>query len=290
MKTIFVTIIASLALGCGPAQEEQRTGDTTGEERRGPREMLACSTGNDATPHVPKIAPWLPPGITAEVALETRPMVDDITGDGLDDLVFFVRAGEYRFIGLVGCQDAMVSGLGVYRMEGLDGVVEIDKIEATGIPPGEVLIKVTRREPPAIYIRHRYLRFDGASLQEIFAITKQNVPPTGPGTRAEINFIDQNGDGLNEVVAMEETLDGDTARAHNTDPGAPAPRLMGSRQVTFRFDREQGKYVAESVRAGRGVVSSADITAEPQVIVLTDAGPPIGADAGAAAAADAGPR
>lgn len=273
---------AGLLFGCGPAQEEHRGGgNTTVDEHRGPSERLACTPGADPQPHLVKIQPWLPPGTTAEVVLETRPMVDDITGDNEDDLIFYLRAGEYRFIGLVGCQDSIVSGLGVYRLEGLEGVVEIDKVEATGIAPGEVLIKVVRREPPAIYERWRYLRFDGASLGEIFAITKQNVPPTGPGTRAEISFMDRDRDGLNEVVAMEETLDGDTARARNTDPAAPLPRIMGSRQVRFRFDRDQGKYVVAETLGGRGNVSSADITAEPQVLTLTDAGAiPGGADAG----------
>src|SRR3990172_9896881 len=270
-------------LGCGPAQEEQRgRGTTTEEEHRGPSERLACSPGNDPQPHLVKIQPWLPPGTTPEVVLETRPMVDDITGEGEDALVFYLRAGDSRFIALIGCQDSMVTGLGVYRMEGLEGVVELGKTDATGIVPGEILVKIVRRDPPALYERWRYLRFDGASLGEIFAITKQNIPPTGPGTRAEISFMDRNGDGLNEVVAMEETLEGDTARARNSDPAAPLPRILGSRQVRFRFDRDQGKYVQETALEGRGNVSMADITAEPQVLVLTDAG--------AMEAADAGPR
>jgi len=269
-----------LAFGCGPAQEEHRTGGTTAEEHEGPNERLACSPGTDPQPHLLKLQPWLPPGTTPELVLETRAIVDDLTGEGEDDLIFYLKAGDYRFIGLVGCQDSMVTGLGVYRMEGLEGVVELDKIDATGIPPGEILVKVTRREPPAIYERWRYLRFDGASLDEIFAITKTNTPPTGPATHAEISFMDRNGDGLNEVVAMEETLDGDTARARNTDPAAPVPRIIGSRQVRFRFDREQGKYVQEEALGGRGVVSTADITAEPQILQLTDAGAMNTADAG----------
>ena len=220
-------LVSQLVGACGS------TTQTAPPPRERPAEAV-CTLGADPAAHVGLLPPRL--GAPATVEPGASPLSLDITGDGTSEMVFVARTASDRWLTVLGCQDFAVTVLGAFKMPGLVGTVQVEPFVATRSPVRELKVTLTAQDATSAQEFWAYFGFDGADLGQEFGWFASRVPPQGDASRAAITFVDEDGDGTNEIRIVEEILEGNGARARLTDTAAPLPRIQSVRTLRFRFD------------------------------------------------------
>jgi len=193
-----------------------------------------CTLGTDPAAHLALLPPRT--GGPSTVEPGATPVSMDITGDGTAEMVFAARTATDRWLVLLGCQDFAVAVLGAFKMPGLVGNVRIEPFVASRAPARELKVTLTVADATSSQEFWAYFGFDGADLGQEFGWFVSRIPPAGDASRAAITFQDEDGDGTNEIRVVEETLEGDGARARLSNASAPLPRIQSVRTLRFRFD------------------------------------------------------